>query len=118
MLQSAETGQRTVAPASFQRLSLTLDFFPDVSVEIVVSSESRPSFDVLSITGHAAGSELAIFSMTVTTKSYLMTFDNPETARIYRVVGETSTGIGEVIEIDRRAMPPIIHSSPIIPPNL
>ncbi|NVZ10781.1 hypothetical protein HW932_16065 [Allochromatium humboldtianum] len=96
--------------------TLALEFFPDAYVEILVTSESRPTPDTLSINGRVSDSDLSTFSMTLTPESYLMTFSDPHSPYLYRVVGDTETGVGRVTEYDPRNRPPVIHSSPIIPP--
>ncbi len=113
---SFQTEPQTGIPPSFQRRSLTLTFFPDVSVEIEISADSRPSPEILSLNGRLAGQELATWSLTVTPESYLITYDDPQTTYLYRVVGDSETGLGRVTEIDRRDMPPVLHLPPLVPP--
>lgn len=96
--------------------SLAVEFFPDAYVEVVVSSESRPSPNTLSINGQAPDTDLSTFSLTLTPESYLITFSDPHSDALYRVVGETETGIGTVTEYNRRNQPAVIHEPPLIPP--
>ncbi|MBK1723511.1 hypothetical protein CKO23_14850 [Thiocystis violacea] len=96
--------------------TLAFELFPDTYVEILVSSQSRPTSSVLSISGGLRDGDLSTFSMTMTPDSYLLTYQDRHTQLLYRVVGDTSTGIGRVTEYDRRHQPMIIHSSPLIPP--
>ena len=95
---------------------LALEFFPDAYVEIEVTSESRPAPGTLSLNGRVQDSDLSIFSMTVTPESYLMTLTDPHSPYLYRVVGDTETGIGRVTEYDPHNRQPVIHSPPLIPP--
>lgn len=109
-------GRQSFAPGSLASRSLAVEFFPDAYVEIVVASESRPDPNTLSLNGHLPDSDLSTFSLTVTPETYLMTFSDPNGVYLYRVTGDTETGIGQVTEYDLRNRPAVIHSTPLIPP--
>ena len=114
---ATEAGQRAAASARLNPPTFSIEFFPDARFDIQMSSESHPSPDVVSLSGHLPPSDLATFSLTATPESYLMTFDDPDSSMLYRVVGDSATGIGQVTEIDRRDMPPLLHAPPLIPPT-
>jgi hypothetical protein len=109
--------QLSASSEALQPKILALEFFPDAYVEIQVTSESRSTPDTLSINGRVPDSDLSTFSMTLTPESYLMTFSDPHSPYLYRVVGDTDTGVGRVTEYDPRNRPPVIHSPSIIPPQ-
>ncbi len=111
------TSQRTSEPASLQQRRLRLGFFPDQNVVVVVDAETRPAADILNLGARREGEDLGTLSMTVTRDSYVMTFEDLPAARVYRVQGQTQTGVGEVTEIDLRKMPPVLYSPPIIAPS-
>ena len=113
--RSLETGRRTVSPVSFQNRTLSLSFFPDKIFNIIVSSDSRPQEDVIALSGRLEGQELSTFSMTIDQDNYLIRLQNLDTGQIFRVLGNTETGIGRVTEIDPSKMPPIIYLPPLIP---
>lgn len=115
-LPPAETGERVAASEAFSGRTLSLFFFPWLEFNIIVDSETRPQPDVLLLNGRLEGADMSTFSMTVTAESYLITLQNLETATLYRVVGDTETGNGEVTEIDLTKLPPVIHSPPLVPP--
>ena len=113
---SASSQSRAVSAAVLPPKILALEFFPDAYIEVQVTSESRPTPHSVTINGRVAGSDLSTFSMTLTPESYLMSFSDPDSPYLYRVVGDTESGVGRVTEYDSRRRPPVIHSSPVIPP--
>lgn len=113
--RSLETGRRTVSPVSFQNRTLSLSFFPDKSFTIVISSDSRPQKDIITLSGRLEGQELSTFSMTIDQDNFLIKLQDIDTGQVFRVLGNTETGIGRVTEIDPSKMPPIIYLPPLIP---
>lgn len=116
-LPMSAAGKRAAAETSFLGNVLSLSFFPDLEFDIIVDSETKPQPDIVSMSGHIEGADLSTFSMTVTSEGYIITLQNLDTAKVYRVVGDTKTRTGHVTEIDLTKMPPILHSPPLIPPN-
>ena len=102
---------------SFKETRLLMSFFPESQITIIVDSESRPSDEVISLGGHQAGKEISTFSMTVTQKKYLITYQDLDNGLKYRIVGDVGTGIGQVVEIDLKKLPPAYDSEPLIPPG-
>lgn len=93
-----------------------LEVFDYHEYAVQVTSESHPAPDVLNITGAINNEEIATVSITVTSESYLITIQDLKTATVYRIVGNTETGLGTVTEVDLRKMPPILYSPPIVAP--
>ena len=106
---------RMATPAALKGRGLSLRFFPDSQFGVVVESESRPKPDVLSLSGRVTNQPVSTFTMTVTQESFLITLQDLETATLYRVIGDTETGLGRLTEIDIRKMPPIEYLPPVIP---
>ena len=115
--KSPKTGKRTAAAASFRGRSLSVSFFPEQTFNIDISRESRPKKGVLSMNGKGRSKKLSTFSMTVTAENYLISYQDLDTATLYRVVGNTQTGLGTVTEIDLEKLPPSYDLPARIPPE-
>lgn len=113
--KSRETGRRMAASASFRGRGLALSFFPDRSFDIEINAESRPKPDILSMNGRGSGKNISSFSITVTPEQYIINYQDLETATLYRVVGDTATGSGQVTEIDLKKVPPAFGAPPLVP---
>lgn len=114
--KSKATGRRMAASASFRGRGLALSFFPDRVFDIEINAESRPKPNVLSMNGRARGKNISTFSITVTPEQYIINYQDLETATLYRVVGDTETGRGQVTEIDLKKVPPAYDAPPRVPP--
>lgn len=124
MLDTPAFSQAGLAPRASRQAGapaaprwLRLGLFPDTQIEVEITSQTNPAQGVLAINGRAPDSDFASFSMTVTPASYLITFADPDSSKLYRVVGDSATGQGRVTEIDRAKIPPQIHESPRVPPQ-
>lgn len=115
--KSPKTGKRAAAAASFRGRSLSVSFFPEQTFNIDISRESRPKKGVLSMNGKGRSKNLSTFSMTVTEENYLISYQDLDTATLYRVVGNTQTGRGTVTEIDLEKLPPSYDLPARIPPD-
>ena len=115
--RSKPAGKRGVPSQSFRGRSLGLSFFSGQKFQVKVDSDARPKHNIISLNGHLAGRDLATFSLTVTPESFIITLQDLDAARVYRVVGDTETGEGRVQEIDMKKMPPMKHLPPRIPPE-
>jgi hypothetical protein len=113
--KSPKTGKRSAAAASFRGRSLSVSFFPEQTFDIDISRESRPQKGVLSMNGKGRSKKLSTFSMTVTEENYLISYQDLDTATLYRVVGSTQTGRGTVTEIDLEKLPPSSDLPPRVP---
>jgi len=67
--------------------------------------------------GKGRSKKLSTFSMTVTEENYLISYQDLDTATLYRVVGNTQTGRGTVTEIDLEKLPPSSDLPPRVPPG-
>lgn len=115
--KSPKTGKRAAAAASFRGRSLSVSFFPEQTFDIDISRESRPKKGMLSMNGKGRSKKLSTFSMTVTEENYLISYQDLDTATLYRVVGNTQTGLGTVTEIDLEKLPPSYDLPARIPPE-
>ena len=120
-LSSVDTFLKEMAPGetssrniSFKGMQLLMSFFPEKEMTVTVDSESR-SANVISLRGHQVDSDISTFSMTITQKNYLITYQDIDNAVIYRVVGNVGSGIGKVVEIDLKKLPPT-YDLPAVPP--
>lgn len=100
---------------SFNDAILAFSFFPDKQYSIRVDSEFRPGQNAYILNGRIIDQDMASFSMTVTSESYLITLQDLDEAIVYRVVGSSETGLGVVTEIDLTKTPPIKYLPPVIP---
>ena len=103
---SAVTSNREVTGKSFQGRVLGVTLFPGHTFQLVVMSESHPGPAVVNLGLRLLGSELSTGTITINRESYILTIQDLGTATLYRVVGSTETGIGEVTEIDLLSLPP------------
>ena len=115
--KSPTTGKREAATISFKGSAVTLGLFSDKQFTGVITSEARPEAGVLSLHARRDGDEIATATMTVTSESYLITIQDLPNATVYRVVGNTETGVGVVTQIDLKLMPPVLDGPPIVPPS-
>ncbi|QIK36793.1 hypothetical protein GWK36_00915 [Caldichromatium japonicum] len=95
---------------------LALEFFPDAYIEVEVTSEDRADPQTLALYGRVPGVELATLTLTLTPESYFITFTDPHSTAMYRVVGANQSGEGRVIEYDLSKRPPVFEAAPLIPP--
>lgn len=108
----------TSAPANriaFKGMKFFMTFFPGEELSITVDSESRPADKVIVLGGHINKGDISTFTMTITQESFLITYQDLENTLTYRVVGNLETGLGKVVEIDLRKVPPRYDSEPIVP---
>lgn len=108
---TAETG------SSFKGRRLILSFFNDSEIEVRVNTESRSPQGTVSLNGNQTEGGISTFSMTVTSGTYLITYQDMEKQMTYRVVGDVESGDGRVIEVDLSKMPPVYDVEPLVPPQ-
>ncbi len=113
----APDAARRATAASFRQRVVVLGLFPDQTYNVLVEKESRPNPDKFELIGRLEGRDLATVSLVVTPRSYLLTIEDPAAGRLYRVVGDSESGIGRVTEIDPTQLPPRLYSPPLIPPD-
>jgi hypothetical protein len=115
--KSSVTGKRAAAEASFKGRALSVSFFPEQTFNIDVSHDTRPKKEMLSVNGKGRSKKLSTFSMTVTEDNYIMNYQDLDTATLYRVIGNTQTGLGIVTEIDLEKLPASYDLPARIPPE-
>ncbi len=120
LLNQRQVVAQRIAPTDASRSPMArrfaLEFFPDVYVEVELTSEAYPDPNTLVLQGRLPTVELATFSLTYTPESYLITFRDPHSSMLYRVVGDGQTGAGQVTEYDMSKRPPVYEAPPLIPP--
>ena len=114
---SSVTGERGLTDKQLKSQNLNLEFFYDAVYTVKVASESRSVPETLSLIGQANGQEFATFTLTISPESYIISFDDLNTSRGYRVVGDTKTGIGEVTEFDLQGFGPMSDQPAVVVPD-
>lgn len=115
--KSPKTGRRAAAKASFRGRALSVSFFPEQTYNIDVNHDSRPQKEMLSVNGKGRNKKLSTFSMTVTEDNYIMNYQDLDSATLYRVIGNTQTGLGTVTEIDLEKLPASSDLPARVPPD-
>jgi hypothetical protein len=115
--KSPTTGKREASATSFKGSAVTLGLFLDKQFSGVVTSEARPEVGVLSLHARRDVDDIATVTMTVSSESYMITIQDLPNAMVYRIVGNTETGVGVVTQNDLKLMPPVLDGAPIIPPS-
>ncbi len=115
MPAAPSSGRRSPVSGNFQGQALGLALFDDTRFEVNVDAASRPHGTTLNLQGRLANQSVATFTLTVTADGYLMTLQDLDSGRLYRVVGDTDGGDGRVTEIDLTKMPPVIDAAPMVP---
>lgn len=95
---------------------MLVSFFTDKDVAVTVDSESKPGDNILSVRGRQKSAAFSAFTMTITDESYIISFQDAVSGLVYKVVGNSVTGVGKVTEIDPNKLPPVYDSEPIMPP--
>jgi hypothetical protein len=113
--RTVEKDTRVASPKPFKGAALVISFFADKRFMVMVNHEARPKPEVLSLNGSIQGQDISTFSMTVTPESFLIFLQDLDTATVFRVVGDTESGLGRATEIDLRKMPPRHYLPPLIP---
>ncbi len=113
--RSPEKDKRTVAAAAFQGRNLSIGFFADAEYSLKIDSENRPAQDAILLRGRLPDQDLSTFTMTITPQSYLIRLHDMDNSKLYRVVGDSETGLGRAAEIELDRLPPIRYMPPVIP---
>lgn len=108
---------RAAGNTTFAKKRLGLEIFSGFKVDIEVAAEARPDGETLALHGRKEGKGLSTFSLTITPEAYLIIYDDPDSTKRYRIVGDTETGDGLVTEIDLKLMPATLDSPVLIPPS-
>jgi hypothetical protein len=70
--------------------------------------------EVVTLSASLEGCELQTVLVTADSAHAMITIQDLNSGRIYRMNGDLNTGVGEVIEIDPSKMPPVIHLPPLV----
>ncbi len=97
---------KTSAQKTYTGLTFAIGFFADRQTSVVIERESLSSDRILNLIGRKTNQDLSNFTMTLSEESFLITLHDLDEDLMYRVVGDTSSGIGRVTEIDLKKMPP------------
>lgn len=108
-------GERRAALRPFRGRKLGLTIFADRQFTLVLDGETRRD-DVLSVTGRLKDHELSTFSLTVGPETYVLHLQDMESGTLYRVVGETDSGVGMAVTQDLTVPPGFTYSEPLVPP--
>lgn len=94
-----------------------LSFFADRTYDVIIDKVSKMGDNTILLSGKVIDTDLSTFTLTLTRDSYIINLQDLSGSILYRVVGNSQTGIGEVTEIDQRKIPPMRHLPPIVPPT-
>ncbi|WP_139058854.1 hypothetical protein [Thiorhodococcus drewsii] len=114
---SSINGQRIASQSVYTEQLISLEFFSGEETTVIVSSESRPTPESISLIGRLPNRKFASFSMVVDPIHYMISLQNPESDTLFRVVGDTESGAGQVFEIDLKQMTDVQHLPPLVPPT-
>lgn len=107
--KSSSAGERrsSVAVSRGERVSIRL--FDDVSYDVDIDSTTHHKNGAVSISGKIRDQGMGTVVTTVGPESFLMTVQDMKRSRLYRVKGDSRTGVGTVTEIDTGKIPPVIR---------
>lgn len=92
-----------------------LQLFEDRVVDVVIERDLSPPANAVALHGYWGSNPAALVSITITPQSYLLSIEDPDRSTLYRVVGNTFTGLGRILEIDYTSMPAMIPLPPLRP---
>lgn len=105
----SKTADKRPAVAISKGEKVSIRLFDDVSYDVDIESTTRHKNGAVSISGKIRGHGMRTVVTTVGPDSFLMTVHDMKRSRLYRVAGDSMTGIGLVTEIDTGKMPPVIR---------
>ena len=100
---------RMATSASFLNQILSLGFFDEDEFLVEIHSQQRPNAHTYLLRGHlleVGVPGISTFTMTVTESSYLISLQELRNGTLYRVRGDSATGLGQALEIDERQIGP------------
>lgn len=97
--------------------TVEIGFFQDKRFDVIVESENRLENNTILFSGKIINAELSTMTITVTPETYIINIQDMDNSMLYRVVGNTSTGIGVVVEIDQKKLPPMMGLPPLVTPT-
>jgi hypothetical protein len=105
------------SPVLMKDKTVQLNFFPQKGFNVMIERENRLDNNVILLSGKVIGLDISTVTVTITPDFYIINLQDMPNSTIYRVVGNTLTGIGTVTEIDQKKIPPMINLPPLIPPT-
>jgi len=105
--QDARDRRHAAAVSKGERVSIRL--FDDVSYDVDIDSTTHHKNGAVSVSGKIRDHGMGTVVTTVGPDSFLMTVQDMKRSRLYRVTGDSRTGMGSVMEIDIGKMPPVIR---------
>lgn len=110
--QKAIFESSTREQSSQNKNQISIDLFDDASFIFNVLESKQINSSISSFSGRSdLGSKVTI-SATIGEETYLLSVRDYDNDKLYKVVGDISTGLGVVTEVDLSAIPPIIDSPP------
>ena len=89
--------------------TVLIGFFADVMYELIIDSVKHHADGTMIISGKLKNHEIGTVVMTIGPDGFLMTVQDMDRSRLYRVKGDSRQGSGTVTEIDMKKMPPMIR---------
>ena len=107
---SGKADRRTTAAVALMKgETVSIRLFDDVSYDVDIDSTTHHKNGTFSISGKIRGHGMGTVVTTVGPEGFLMTVQDMKRSRLYRVTGDSRTGVGSVTEIDTTRMPPVIR---------
>jgi hypothetical protein len=107
LLPGAAGGRMGVSKKEGDTVGIGL--FPDVALEAALDSVQEYGAGALVLRGKLKGHRISTVVLTIGPEEFLLTVQDLDRARLYRVKGNSREGTGTVTEIDLRKMPPLIR---------
>jgi hypothetical protein len=105
----SETADHRTSVAVSKGETVSVRLFDDVSYDVDIDSTTHHKNGTISVRGKIRDHNMGTVVTTVGPEGFLMTVHDMKRSRLYRVTGDSQTGVGSVTEIDTRKMPPVIR---------
>ncbi len=105
------------SPVLMKGRTVQLGLFPQKGFDVIIERENRLDNNVILLSGKVIGLDISTVTITIAPDSYIINLQDMPNSILYKVVGNTMTGIGTVTEIDQKKIPPMINLPPLIPPK-
>ena len=105
--RDARDSRHAATVSKGERVSIRL--FDDINYDVDIDSTTHHKNGAVSISGKIRDHRMGTVVTTVGPDSFLMTVHDMNRSRLYRVTGDSRTGVGSVTEIDTGKMPPVIR---------
>jgi hypothetical protein len=98
---------KRIPPAKGDTVSINL--FTDAKYDVKIDSVKHHANGTMIISGKLKDHKYQTVVMTIGPSGYLMTVQDMNKSKLYRVRGNSRDGSGSVTEIDMKKMPPVIR---------